>query len=139
MPFRYSPHNQYFNFLFNLGLPGLLAFIGLLASAAGLAKRASESADDELRPYLIGFVIGVLAVSAAVFFVDLHRPWYYFWAYAGVALRLAVLVKNEAREHADLLLPPALPGARGELASDPFGWIGRPPATGEWRSHGAHR
>lgn len=139
MPFRYSPHNQYFNSLFNLGLPGLLAFIGLLASAASLAKRASEIADDELRPYLIGFVIGVLAVSAAVFFVDLHRPWYYFWAYAGVVLRLAVIVTNEAREQADLLSPAALPGARGELASDPFGWIGRPPATGEWRSQGAHR
>jgi O-antigen ligase len=139
MPFRYSPHNQYFNFLFNLGLPGLLCLIGLLVSAAWLAKRASEQADDELRAHLIAFVIGVIAVCAAIFFVDLHRPWYYFWAYAGVTLRLAVIVNHEARGHADLLSPAALPGRRGEPASDPFGWIGRPPATGEWRSHGAHR
>jgi O-antigen ligase len=139
MPFRYSPHNQYFNFLFNLGLPGLLCLIGLLVSAAWLAKRASENADDELRAHLIAFVIGVMAVCAAIFFVDLHRPWYYFWAYAGVALRLAVIVNHEAREHANLLSPAALPGRRAEPASDPFGWIGRPPATGEWRSHGAHR
>jgi hypothetical protein len=108
-------------------------------SAAWLAKRASENADDELRAHLIAFVIGVMAVCAAIFFVDLHRPWYYFWAYAGVALRLAVIVNHEAREHANLLSPAALPGRRAEPASDPFGWIGRPPATGEWRSHGAHR
>jgi O-antigen ligase len=136
MPFRYATHNQYFNFLFNLGLPGLLSFIGLLASAAWLARRASENADAELRPYLIAFVIGVIAVCTAVLFVDLHRPWYYFWAYAGVALRLAVTVTSEVRERADMLSPVAGRDPRGQVARDPFGWIGRAPATGELRPHG---
>ena len=141
MPFRYSPHNQYLNFWFNLGLPGLLSFIGLLASAVWLARRASENADEELRAHLVGFVIGVIAVCTAVFFVDLHRPWYYFWAYVGVALRLAVTVTNEVREraHPPGAPPAAVAGTRGAPASDPYGWTGRPPVTGELRSQGAHR
>jgi O-antigen ligase len=141
MPFRYSPHNHYLNLWFNLGLPGLLSGIGLLAGTVLLARRASDNADAELRPYLIAFVIGVIAAATALFFVDLHRPWYYFWAYAGIALRLAVIVGNEAREQADALgaAPAAVAGARSAPASDPYGWTGRPPVTGELRSQGAHR
>jgi O-antigen ligase len=141
MPFRYSPHNHYLNLWFNLGLPGLLAGIGLLVSAMWLGKRASEDADPELRPRLIAFVVGVLGVAAAVFFVDLHRPWYYFWAYAGVAMRLAVTVANESRARAEV--HGALPAVAREPSAasqpDPYGWVGRPPAAGELRSHGAHR
>lgn len=141
MPFRYSPHNHYLSLWFNLGLPGLLSGIGVLASAVWLGKRASENADPELRSRLIAFVIGVIGVCTAIFFVDLHRPWYYFWAYAGVAMRLAVNVASEVRAQADDA-PAASPVSARELQAakpDPYGWVGRPPAGGELRSHGAHR
>jgi O-antigen ligase len=140
MPFRYSPHNHYLNLWFNLGLPGLLSGIGLFAGALWLAKRASESADAELRAYLTGFVIGVIGVCTAIFFVELYRPWYYFWCYAGVALRLAVSVAQEARGGAAASgLSLEASGRGGAVASDPYGWVGRAPTTREWRSQGAHR
>ena len=133
MPFRYSPHNHYLSLWFNLGIPGLLSGVGVLASAVWLAKRASDIADAEVRTHLTGFVIGTIAVCTATFFVDLHRPWLYFWAYAGVAMRFAVAARNEATaRHAarDPARPHAL-GARPAPATDPYGWTAgsRPPGA----------
>jgi O-antigen ligase len=141
MPFRYSPHNHYLSLWFNLGLPGLLSGIGLLASVVWLARRAGEDADPEVRSRLIGFVIGVLGVCVALFFVDLHRPWYYFWAYAGVAMRLAVSVRNEVAERRAARGVRAIPAneVRPALATDSYGWSSGSPARREWRSQGVHR
>jgi O-antigen ligase len=141
MPFRYSPHNHYLSLWFNLGLPGLLSGIGLLASVVWLARRAGEDADPEVRSRLIGFVIGVLGVCVALFFVDLHRPWYYFWAYAGVAMRLAVSVRNEAAERRTARAVRAIPAneVRPALATDSYGWSSGSPARRGWRSQGVHR
>lgn len=128
MPFRYSPHNHYLGLWFNLGIPGLACGVVALASAVRQAQRASLDAEPSLRPHLMGFVIGALAVCVAVFFVDLHQPWLYFWAYAGLATRLAV----SATQPAAMPLPagaavtsdaPAL--ARPQQV-DPCGWIGQP-------------
>jgi hypothetical protein len=47
-------------------------------------------ASPDVRPLLIGFVVGTLAVTIAVFFVDLYLPWHYYWAYAGAMMRIAV-------------------------------------------------
>ncbi|HSD74484.1 MAG TPA: O-antigen ligase family protein [Steroidobacteraceae bacterium] len=129
MPFRYSPHNHYLGLWFNLGLPGLLAGAGLLASAVARARRASEVAERRPRAHLIGYVMGALAVCVAIFFVDLHRPWLDFWAYTGVMMRLAVSVTSEASER--------MPAATAPVAApavDPYGWVARPRPPGAVQS-----
>jgi hypothetical protein len=92
MPFRFSPHNHYIASWFNLGLVGLVCASYLIFSAIGRARRASLEARPPLRGQLIAFVIGGSAVSVAVFFVDLHTPWTYFWMYTGVVMRLVACV-----------------------------------------------
>lgn len=92
MPFRYAPHNHYLGLWFNLGLPGVLAGGLLLFVAIRMAAVAAERAPDDLRPQLVAFVFGGLALAVAVFFVDLYRPWWYFWAYTGLVMRMAVSV-----------------------------------------------
>ena len=44
---------------------------------------------------MIAFVLGGVGILTAVFFVDLHQPWYYFWMYAGVVMRLVLLVQRK--------------------------------------------
>ena len=129
MPFRYSPHNHYLSLWFNLGLPGLLSGVGVLASGVRRARRASQAAEPRLRAHLVGFVIGVLALCVAVFFVDLHRPWLYFWAYVGVAMRLAASVTSEASERMPAATAPA-----AAPAVDPYGWVARPRPPGAVQS-----
>jgi O-antigen ligase len=128
MPFRYSPHNHYLGLWFNLGLPGLACGTLALASAVYRARRASEIAAPELRPHLIGFAIGALAVCVAVFFVDLHLPWLYFWAYAGLMMRVATSVRSDAAAQA-VVSPESPEQSRGPLpaaARDAHGWVARP-------------
>jgi len=121
MPFRYSPHNYYLNQWFNLGLPGLLCSIALLAIPIRVARAAVFKADPETRVYLMGFVISVLAFAVSTFFVDLYEPWLYYWAYAGVLLRLAMLQEEPAVEVA---APVAT--EKSYARPDPFGWVTAP-------------
>ena len=92
-PFRFSPHNHYFALWFNLGLVGLIAGCYLLFSAHRPGAPRQPAAEPPLRGQLIAFVIGAIGVCGAVFFVDLHDPWIYFWMYAGVAMRLVLCVE----------------------------------------------
>jgi len=92
-PFRFSPHNHYFSLWFNLGLVGLFTGSYLLFSSIGRAKRASMAAEPGVRRQLVAYVIGVISVCGAVFFVELHDPWVYFWMYAGMVMRLAMCVQ----------------------------------------------
>jgi O-antigen ligase len=117
MPFQFSPHNHYLGLWFNLGLVGLFCGTYLLFSAIGRARRASLQAPSQYRGQLIAFVLGTVGVVTAVFFVDLHKPWFYFWMYAGVAMRLVLCaehdpVKEVARSRVKRPAP----------QRDPFGW-----------------
>ncbi len=96
-PFRFSPHNHYFSLWFNLGLVGVIAGSYLLFGAIGRARRASLVADPAPRRQLIAFVIGATAVCGAVFFVELHDPWTYFWMYTGTVMRLALCIEPRDR------------------------------------------
>lgn len=117
MPFRFSPHNHYLALWFNLGLIGLITGAYLLFSAVARARRASLVARPPARGQLVAFVIGGMAVCAAVFFVDLHDPWNYFWMYTGVVMRLAYVAQTApATEPAETPVPVRQP------ARDPFGW-----------------
>jgi hypothetical protein len=118
MPFQLSPHNHYLALWFNLGLVGLFCGAYLLFSGIGRARRASLHAAPPVRGQLIAFVLGAVGVCTAVFFVDLHKPWFYFWMYAGVAMRMALCVeKNPVAEQ------PAVPQLRRPaVRRDPYGW-----------------
>lgn len=116
MPLRYAPHNYYLNYYFNLGLVGLvcgtLFFVLLIREArAGVA-----SAPAQYKAMLIAFSIGTLAIAIATFFVDLYTPWIWFWAYAGLVMRIAVNARTRtsmAVAHRTIEEP---------ALKDPFGW-----------------
>jgi len=91
-PFRFSPHNHYFSLWFNLGLVGLVTGCYLLFSSISRARRASQVAEPGVRRQLIAFVIGGISLCGAVFFVELHDPWVYFWMYAGTVMRMVLCV-----------------------------------------------
>lgn len=90
MPFRNAVHNHYLATWFNLGLVGVICAVLLLVLPIRYARKAALRADDRVRPLLIGYVIGAMALSASVFFVELYAPWHYFWAYTGVMMRIAI-------------------------------------------------
>src|SRR5688572_6584046 len=122
-PFRFSPHNHYFSLWFNLGLVGLIAGSYLLFGAISRARRASLVADPVLRRQLIAFVIGATSVCGAVFFVELHDPWIYFWMYAGVVMRLVACVKPVT---ATAVEPEPQRRPRRHIVRDPYGWASAP-------------
>jgi O-antigen ligase len=118
MPFQFSPHNHYLALWFNLGLVGLFFGSYLLFSAIGRARRASLHAAPPLRGQLVAFVVGAIGVATAVFFVDLYKPWFYFWMYAGLVMRMVLCVKETPAAAAA-----AAPRARRPaLRRDPYGW-----------------
>jgi O-antigen ligase len=120
MPFRYSPHNYYLAQWFNLGLPGLICSVLLLVMPVRIALKSFAVAAPQLRASLAGFVFATLAYASATFFVDLYVPWIYFWAYAGVIMRLAMIARETVLEPVVAEQPIAATPQR----ADPFGWIG---------------
>ncbi len=120
MPFNYSPHNHYLALWFNLGLVGLATGCYLLFSPIARARRASLLAEQPVRGQLIAFVLGGLAISCAVFFVDLHTPWIYFWMYTGVVMRVVLCVQESPAAVTE-----AERAQRGRaIQQDPYGWAG---------------
>jgi hypothetical protein len=118
LPFHFSPHNHYFSLWFNLGLVGLFTGCYLLFSAIARARRASLVADEGIRRQLIAYVIGGIAVSGAVFFVELHDPWIFFWMYTGTVMRLVLCVAP-----ATVAAPALLPVRRQRTRPrDAYGW-----------------
>ena len=121
MPFEYATHNHYLHLWFNLGLLGLACGTYVLFSGIGRARRASLQAAPPYRGQLIAFVLGGVGIVTAVFFVDLHQPWYYFWMYAGVVMRLVLLVQRKPAKvpvTSASDVPLRLPTSR----RDPYGW-----------------
>jgi len=83
-----NSHNTYLTYLFELGVPGLLLYLALLYGVLRTATGAMTRSAD--RAMTAGFIVGFSAVAVAVFFVNLAEPWYFIWAYVGVAMRVAV-------------------------------------------------
>jgi O-antigen ligase len=118
MPFSFSPHNHYLALWFNLGLVGLFCGAYLLFSSVNRARRASVIAEPPYRGQLIAFVLGAVGVCTAVFFVELYKPWFYFWMYGGAVMRL-VLCVNES----PVLAPERAPVMKlPKVRRDPYGW-----------------
>lgn len=119
MPFRYSPHNYYLAQWFNLGLLGLICSVVLLVIPVRTALRSFAVAPNHLRIPLAGFVVSTVAYATATFFVDLYVPWIYFWAYAGVSMRLAMIARETTPEWVTVNQPVLAP-----QGGDSYGWIG---------------
>jgi O-antigen ligase len=124
MPFRYLTHNYYLYQWFNLGLVGLVASLLVLIVPIRTAYRAVPAAASEsVRNALIAYVLGATAFAIANFFVEVFVPWIYFWAYTGLAARLAV----NALERAPVVVPAKAQAAPAPSAlADPFGWKAAP-------------
>jgi hypothetical protein len=90
MGFYFASHNYYLSLWFNLGLPGLILGITPFFIVMRTAWRAIEQADSRYQPYLIAFVFTIIATLIAVFFGEIFATWPYFWAYTGLAMRVAL-------------------------------------------------
>jgi O-antigen ligase len=121
MPFKHNTHNFYLWMWFNMGLIGLACGVLLFAFLVRRARDAVAYLDPEERPALIGFVMGTIALAVATFFVDLYSPLLWFWAYAGLAMRLAVMAQADAR--AQVPVKP-MTTEQPQPKRDPFGWVG---------------
>ncbi len=125
MPFRYAPHNYFVDLWFNLGIIGLVCGTLLLVIVIREALKTVRIIDPRYRPVMMSFAVGACAITVATFFVDLYTPWLWFWAYAGLAMRLAA---NSQRSDAR---PPASSGdfvaqpQDSAPARDAYGWSSR--------------
>jgi O-antigen ligase len=97
LPHVLAPHNTYLDFWFNLGLPGLLGFVGIFGIGIVSAYQAAKSATDPVRLHLIAFIFGILGVAIAIFFTEWYEPWSYFWPYFGLMMRLVWLAEQPER------------------------------------------
>jgi O-antigen ligase len=85
-----DPHNTYLLYWFNLGIFGLSAYLFIMFWIVRFSVRSLEWISADGRPIVIGFLIGFLALHAALFFVELYAPWMFIWAIAGTTIRYIV-------------------------------------------------
>lgn len=116
MPFRFAPHSYYLDLWFNLGIVGLICGIALIVLVVRETLGAVGYAAAMYRPALLAFAVGTVGISIATFFVDLYTPWLWYWAYAGLVLRIAVNAKNATQAQQAVA-----PGAARK--TDPYGWM----------------
>ena len=119
-PFRWVTHNHYLQQCFNLGLVGLICSVLLLVVPIRTANAAATYARPEVRPMLIAFGIGTIAVATAVFFVNLYSPWLYYWSMRASSCALLRTRSNRRRMRRPPVTAPA--PRRAERARDAHGW-----------------
>jgi len=117
-------HNYYLDQWFGLGLIGLFSFLTIQYQSVVTAWRAITAADEQLRPYMIAFVFGMLGLAVCLFFGNLDKPWSYVWVYVGFTLRAAADINEKAEQRAAAERAPQ-PATRVVL-----GPAARPTATG---------
>ena len=99
MGFSYAVHNHYLLLLFELGIIGLATYLMMIRQVMITAHRAAEQrASEETARYLIAFIYGIFAMSAAIFFTLLSKPWLYIWAYIGLTMRMAVIAMQNRQQ-----------------------------------------
>ena len=89
--FSYATHNTYLNIGYNLGMIGVVLFLLTVRNVLSAIRAPLDRARSEIRPLLIAFLFGFLALLVAIFFGELHSAWLFTWAFVGIALRLAAL------------------------------------------------
>jgi O-antigen ligase len=119
MGFRFATHNTYLLWWFNLGLVGLLAYLLLLGQVFTTANKAVAVATPRVRPHLMAFAVGAIALAVAIFFVNLFGPWQYIWSLIGLCTRLGVnMLSEQAAVPAASTAPPTEP----KRATVRYGW-----------------
>jgi O-Antigen ligase len=105
MPTIFVLHNTYLDQYFNLGMVGLLTYIGIEYLTIVTAKRAAAISSGPMQWDMIAFVFGMMALSVAVMFQNLFTPRPYLWMYCGLVMRGAVLIFDKAAEAAPARAP----------------------------------
>jgi O-antigen ligase len=90
MGFRWTAHNTYFHYWFELGLIGIIGTIFSLTAILRYARSVIPSSRDEERAYLTAFYFGGTAIIVAAFFGELFQVWPYFWAISGLIMRVTL-------------------------------------------------
>ena len=85
-----DPHNTYLLYWFNLGLIGVGIYVFIAAWTVRFAVKSLSYVSAELKPLVIGFTAGFMAVHVAIFFVAIYTPWLFIWALTGTILRVIV-------------------------------------------------
>jgi O-antigen ligase len=85
-----DPHSTYLLYSFNLGLVGLGLYSFIVIWIVRFTVMSLNLISEELKPIVIGFIIGFLALHIALFFVVLYTPWLFIWALTGTILRIIV-------------------------------------------------
>jgi hypothetical protein len=81
---------------------------------------AATFARSDVRPMLIAFGIGTIALATAVFFVNLYSAALWYWCYAGIVMRLAANALEPQPAYVPAVAEPAT--RRAERVRDPHGW-----------------
>ena len=85
-----DPHNTYLLYWFNLGLIGLSIYSFIVVWIIRYTVKSLRYISTELKPLVIGFTTGFMAVHIAIFFVAIYTPWLFIWALTGTILRVVV-------------------------------------------------
>jgi O-antigen ligase len=98
----FASHNEYLQWFFELGLPGLFLFTFILFYIPFQIVRALSSCPENARVLLIGFLMGYFAILVVIFFLNPYKIWLYIWAVSGLCLRIAMgpAVLQDARSDA---------------------------------------
>jgi hypothetical protein len=107
MPTIYVLHNQYLDQWFNLGVLGVITYVGLEYLTIVNAKRAAMLSSGPIQWDMIACVFGVMALSIAIIFENMFTPRPYMWMYTGLIMRGAVLVYDKAAAKAAVVAPVA--------------------------------
>jgi O-antigen ligase len=96
MPTTLVMHNTYLDQWFNLGLPGLVAYIFIYYNTIRTAKQAAVVAAPPIRGEMIAYGFGMLALAVSVFFGNMYTSKPYTWMYVGLAMRGAMFAIDKA-------------------------------------------
>jgi len=97
MGFFFATHNHYLLLWFELGIIGLVCYLMVIRQLVITAHRAAGTAADETARDLIAFIYGIIAISGAIFFTLIFKPWLYVWIYCGLTMRMAMIAMQTAQ------------------------------------------
>lgn len=90
-----DPHNTYLLYWFNLGIVGLSFYVFIVLWTISYAVKSLKLISAELKPLVIGFIIGFTAIHVGMFFSVLYTASLFIWAM--VATMLRVIADDRAR------------------------------------------